>query len=178
MLTKSLVIFIGVGVVSGLVFGAFLYDLKNSSQPVFVEGPSLSVLTDKSAYKQGETIQVRIMNSGTTHLKFSDATFGFKITGLSGFVIYGHGNGGDDDSDNRSDAGNGSTEQILKPGQQIIFSWNMLKTDGTPVLAGVYKIHTAATAVDINTYNNNNNNNNVTSTDPDPISASTTITIT
>ena len=178
MLTKSLVIFIGVGVVSGLVFGAFLYDLKNSSQPAFVEGPSLFVLTDKSAYKQGETIQIRIINSGTAPLKFSDATFGFKITGLSGFVIYGHGNGGggggDDGSDNRNNTVNGDTEQILKPGQQVIFSWNMLKTDGTPVLAGVYKIHTAATAVDTNAYSNDN----ATATGPDPISASTTITVT
>ena len=177
MLTKSLVIFIGVGVVSGLVFGAFLYDLKNSSQPAFVEGPSLFVLTDKSTYKQGETIQIRIINSGTAPLKFSDAAFGFKITGLSGFVIYGHGNGGgggDDGSDNRNNTVNGDTEQILKPGQQVSFSWNMLKTDGTPVLAGVYKIYTAATAVDTNAYSNDN----ATATGPDPISASTTITVT
>ena len=38
MLAKSLVIFIGIGLISGLAFGVYLLDVKNTSQLVFVEG--------------------------------------------------------------------------------------------------------------------------------------------
>ena len=47
LLAKSLVLFIGVGLISGLAFGVYLFDVKNTSQLVFVEGPSISVVTEK-----------------------------------------------------------------------------------------------------------------------------------
>ena len=65
LLAKSLVIFIAVGVASAFAFGTYLIDLKNISQLEYVEGSSLSIVTEKFDFKQDELIQIRIVNSGT-----------------------------------------------------------------------------------------------------------------
>ena len=88
MLAKSLVLFIGIGVVTGLAFGVYLIDVKNTSQLVFVEGSSVSVVTEKSDFKKDEEINIRIVNSGTVPLSFSDASYSLRITGLSGVLMY------------------------------------------------------------------------------------------
>ena len=126
MLSKSLVIFIGVGLVSALALGIYLIDVKSTSQLIFVEGDSVSIVTEKFDFKQGEEITLRVVNSGTTPLVFSDASYGLKITGLSGTLMYSP----------------ISTQVIseLVPGDEIVFSWDQIKNDGNPVLEGLYKI--------------------------------------
>lgn len=126
MLAKSLIIFIGVGIITGFVFGIYLIDFKTTTQLVFVEGSSISIVTEKFDFKQDELIQIRIVNSGTNELTFSDSSYGLKITGLSGILMY-------------SPISN-SVISILNPGEEIIFSWNQIKNDGDVVLDGVYKI--------------------------------------
>ena len=126
MLSKSLIIFIGVGLVSALAFGIFLLDLKNTDQLIFVEGNSVSIVTEKIDFKKGEEMKLQIINSGTSTLVFSDASYGLKITGLSGILMYSP-----------------ITAQViseLEPGDEIIFSWDQIKNDGSPVLEGLYKI--------------------------------------
>ena len=126
MLAKSLVLFIGIGVIAGFSFGVYLIDVKGNSQLVFVEGSSISVVTEKSDFKKGEEIIIRIVNSGTTSLTFSDASYGLRITGLSGILIYAP-----------------STAQVisnLEPGDEIKFSWDQTKNDGDTALEGLYKI--------------------------------------
>lgn len=126
MLSKSLIIFIGVGIVSALAFGIFLLDVKNTDQLIFVEGNSVSIVTEKIDFKKGEEMKLQIINSGTTPLVFSDASYGLKITGLSGILMYSP-----------------ITAQVvseLEPGDEIIFSWDQIKNDGSPVLEGLYKI--------------------------------------
>ena len=126
MLSKSLVIFIGVGLVSALALGIYLIDVKSTRQLIFVEGNSISIVTEKFDFKQGEEITLRVVNSGTTPLVFSDASYGLKITGLSGTLMYSP----------------ISTQVIseLVPGDEIVFSWDQIKNDGNPVLEGLYKI--------------------------------------
>jgi len=126
LLAKSLIIFIGVGIITGFVFGIYLIDFKNTTQLVFVEGSSISIVTEKFDFKQDELIQIRIVNSGTTELTFSDSSYGLKITGLSGILMYSP----------------VSIQVIstLEPGSEIIFSWDQIKNDGDAVLEGVYKI--------------------------------------
>jgi len=126
LLAKSLVLFIGVGLISGLAFGAYLFDIKNTSQLVFVEGPSISIVTEKFDFKKGEEIKIRIVNSGTTPLIFSDASYGLRITGLSGILIYSP-----------------VAAQVishLEPGDEIEFSWDQIKNDNDAALEGLYKI--------------------------------------
>ena len=133
LLAKSLVIFIGVGLVSGLAFGVYLYDIKNTSQLVFVEGPSISVVTEKFDFKKGEEIKIQIVNSGTIPLLFSDASYGLRITGLSGILMYSP-----------------IAAQViseLEPGDEIEFSWDQIKNDSDAALEGLYKI--SAKGVDV-----------------------------
>jgi len=126
LLAKSLVFFIGVGLIGGLVFGVYLIDVKTNNQLIFVEGSSLSVVTEKSDFKKGEEIYIRIINSGTTLLNFSDTSYGLRVTGLSGILMY-----------------TPNPEEIisyLEPGDAIKFSWNQIKNDGGIALEGLYKI--------------------------------------
>jgi len=113
-------------VVAGLAFGIYLMDVKNTSQLVFVEGPSISVVTEKSDFKKGEEIVIRIVNSGTDPLTFSDASYGLRITGLSGILMY--------------TPVSAQVISNLEPGDEISFSWNQIKNDGDTALEGLYKI--------------------------------------
>jgi len=126
LLAKSLIIFIGVGLISGLVLGVYLFDIKNTSQLVFVEGSSISIVTEKSDFKKGEEIKIRIVNSGTTPLIFSDASYGLRITGLSGMLMY-------------SPVAAQVVSQ-LEPGDEIEFSWDQIKNNNNAILEGLYKI--------------------------------------
>jgi hypothetical protein len=126
LLAKSLVIFISVGVLSGFTFGFYLLDMKNTNQLVFVEGPSISIVTEKSDFKKGEEIKITIINSGTTPLTFSDTSYGLKISGLFGIMMY---------------SPPVSKEiTILKPRDEVVFVWDQMKNDNVPVLEGLYKI--------------------------------------
>ena len=130
MLAKSLVIFICVGLISGLAFGVYLLDVKNINQLIFVEGPSISVVTEKIDFKTGEEIKIRIINSGTIPMIFSDASYGLRIITLSGILIYSP-----------------ISAQViseLEPGDEIELSWDQIKNDGDSVLEGLYKISTKA----------------------------------
>lgn len=119
-------IFIGVGVVAGFIFGFYLLDMKITNQLVFVDGPSISIVTEKSDFKKSEEIKITIVNSGTTVLTFLDASYGLKISGLFGITMYSP-----------------SVSPVLttlKPGKNIVFVWDQMKHDKTPVLEGLYKI--------------------------------------
>ena len=126
MLAKSLIIFISIGVITGFAFGVYLIDVKNINQLVFVEGPSISVVTEKFDFKKNEDIKIRIVNSGSIPLTFSNSSNGLRITGLFGILMYSL-----------------IPEQMifqLEPGEEIAFSWDQKKDNGVAVLEGLYKI--------------------------------------
>ena len=131
MSSKSLIGFISVGVIAGLVLGLYFIDVKNTNQLAYVNGPSLSVVTEKFDFKKGEEIKIRIVNSGTTPLTFSDSSYGLKITGLSGVLIYSP----------KIQSGFDSELYVLYPSEEIEFVWDQIKNDGDPTLEGLYKIH-------------------------------------
>ncbi len=126
MLAKSLVLFIGIGVVAGLAFGMYLIDVKNTSQLIFVEGSSISVVTEKFDFKRGEEVVIQIVNSGTVPLTFFDDSYGLQITGLSGILMFSPDAVG--------------TPSTLDPGDEVDLSWNQIKNDGDAALEGLYKI--------------------------------------
>jgi len=128
--SKTLIAFTGIGVIAGLLFGLYLIDVKSTSQLVFVDGPSISIVTEKSDFKKGEEIKIRIINSGTVPLTFSDSSYGLKITGLSGMLMYSPDNF-ESDLDSFS----------LSPKEEINFVWDQIKNDGDSTLEGLYKIH-------------------------------------
>ena len=131
MFSKSLVLFTAVGIVAGLLYGIYLLDIKNTNQLVFSEGPSLSIVTEKHDFKKGEAIKIRIVNSGTVPLIFADASYGLKVTGLSGMLMYSP----------------PSSQVIskLEPKEEVEFVWDQIKNDGDPALEGLYKIHSKGT---------------------------------
>ncbi|MCE2505391.1 MAG: hypothetical protein J4F36_02715 [Nitrosopumilaceae archaeon] len=126
MLSKSLVIFVGIGVIAGLVYGVYLIDVKNTSQLVYFEGSGISIVTEKFDFKKGEEITIKIINTGTIPLIFSDASYGLRITGLSGILMY--------------TPISAQVESELKPNDEIEFSWDQIKNDGDDALEGLYKI--------------------------------------
>ncbi|MEK0330901.1 MAG: hypothetical protein QQN49_06645, partial [Nitrosopumilus sp.] len=82
----------------------------------------------KSDFKKGEEIKIRIVNSGTVPLIFSDASYGFKITGLSGVLMYS--------------PVSAQVISQLEPGDEAEFSWDQIKNNGDTALEGLYKIST------------------------------------
>ena len=130
MLAKSLIIFISIGVITGFAFGVYLIDVKNTNQLVFVEGPSISVVTEKFDFKKNEDIKIRIVNSGSIPLIFSNSSNGLRITGLFGILMYS------------PVAAQVITQ--LEPGDEIEFSWDQIKNDNDAALEGLYKISTKA----------------------------------
>ena len=131
MFSKTLIAFTAVGVIAGLAFGVYLIDVKNTNQLVFVEGPSISIVTEKFDFKKGEEIKISIINSGTVPVTFSDSSYGLRITGLSGMLMYSPQSLPDTISQTYS----------LLPREEMEFNWDQIKNDGDPILEGLYKIH-------------------------------------
>jgi len=130
MLPRSLVIAILVGILAGGIFGTFFVTLKDTNHLEFVEGPSISIITQKTDYELGEEIEIKIINSGTEELTFSDASYGLKITGLDGRILYSP-----------------ISAQViskLEPKQEMTFVWDQIKSDGDPLQRGTYKITSSA----------------------------------
>ena len=130
MLPRGLIIAILSGVLAGGIFGAFFINLQDFNHLEFVEGPSLSIITLKTDYEIGEDIEIRIINSGTQVLTFSDASYGLKITGLDGRELYSP-----------------ISAQViskLEPKQEMTFVWDQIKNDGDPLQRGTYKITSRA----------------------------------
>ncbi len=131
MSSKTLISFTAVGLIAGLVFGIYLLDVKNTNQLVFVEGPSISIVTEKFDFKKGEEIKIRIINSGTVPLTFPDSSYGLRITGLSGILMYSPKPIHESDFQSYS----------LSPKEEIEFVWDQIKNDGDSIHEGLYKIH-------------------------------------
>jgi len=123
---RGLIIAICVGVAAGAVLGIAIIEVKNTNQLVFVDGPSISIVTEKIDFKKGEDISIRIVNSGTVPLTFSDASYGLRITQLDGIETFS--------------PVSAQVISILEPKDEITFVWDQIKNDGDEALQGVYKI--------------------------------------
>ncbi len=115
-----------VGMISGLILGLVTYSQTNHEQLVFEDGSSISIVTEKTDFKLGEQISIKIVNSGTVSLTFSDASYGLKITGMDGMLYYVP-----------------MAAQVitkLEPKEEVTFIWNQKKIDNSDSLEGRYKI--------------------------------------
>ncbi len=92
MVAKNLLRFVGVGILSGLVLGLYMLDTKGEFGAGIItitDEPSISILSEKPTFKDGEEITFRIVNSGNVPLySEKDSIYGAIITGLSGIPIY------------------------------------------------------------------------------------------
>ena len=136
MFPKGLVLAVSVGVIAGPVFGILFFDIGTQEQLVYVDGTSLSIVTEKINFELGEEIIIKIINSGTNELKFSDTSYGLVIKQLDSIPVYIP----------------SSTQEMskLQSHEEIIFSWNQLKNDNSSILEGTYKITVKAITIDDN----------------------------
>ena len=128
MIPLGLIIGIIVGVAAGGIFGIFTISIDDDEQLKFVLGPSLSIVTEKTDFKIGEEISIKVINSGTVPLSFSDASYGLKIINLDGWNIYS--------------PISAQVISTLEPTQEVSFVWDQIKNNGEPLLEGLYKIET------------------------------------
>jgi hypothetical protein len=127
LIPKGAIICIILGVIgSGLVGGFFLEIANHTPTLVHVLGPSLSVITEKTNFYLGEPISIKIVNSGTVPLTFSDASYGLKIKQLDGIVLYS--------------PISAQVISVLKPEEEKVFVWNQTKLDGSKIIEGRYNI--------------------------------------
>jgi len=126
MVPRGLILALLIGLVAGPVFGIILYQTDTHEQLVFVDGSSISILTEKIDFELGEEISIKIINSGTTDLTFSDTSYGLEIKQLDGIVVF-----------------RPLSSQVistLNSHDEIEFSWDQLKNNGEQILEGSYKI--------------------------------------
>ena len=126
MVPRGLILALLIGLVAGPVFGIILYQTDTHEQLVFVDGSSISILTEKIDFELGEEISIKIFNSGTTDLTFSDTSYGLEIKQLDGIVVF-----------------RPLSSQVistLNSHDEIEFSWDQLKNNGEQILEGSYKI--------------------------------------
>ena len=134
MFPRGLILAIALGVIAGPLFGIFLYEFAIEDQLVYVEGTSLSIVTEKTNFKLGEPITIKIINSGTDELKFPDTSYGLVIKQLDSIPVYSP-----------------TSAQVISPlksHDEIDFIWDQFKNDGTPILEGAYKISVKAITID------------------------------
>ena len=134
MLPKGLIFALSLGIIAGPIFGIILFDMGTEEQLVYVDGTSLSIVTEKINFKLGEEVVIKIINSGTDELTFPDTSYGLVIKQLDSIPIYIP----------------TSTQEIskLESHEEIIFTWNQLKNDNNYVLEGIYKITVKANTID------------------------------
>ncbi|HII04432.1 MAG TPA: hypothetical protein HA347_00430 [Nitrosopumilus sp.] len=101
-------------------------DYKSNNQLVFVDGSSISIVTEKFDFKQNELIEIKIINSGTNPLTFLNSSCDLNITGLFGILIYS--------------PVYPPVSFTLDPMDEVILSWDQIRNNGEFVSAGVYKI--------------------------------------
>jgi len=132
LIPKGAAVFFIVGLVAAGALGLYLSQIANETPTlVYENGPSLTIIPDKINYHLGEPVHIRIINSGTIPLTFSDASYGLKITRLDGILVYSP-----------------LSAQViskLEPKEEKTFLWDQTKSDGTKAYQGRYKIISSIT---------------------------------
>ena len=131
MVPRGLIIGITVGVVAATIFGVFALTISSQRQQlVFVEGPSLSIITEKMDFSVGENIKITIINTGSKPLTFPDSSYGLQVVGLYGRILYS--------------PIEAQVVSTLEPKEERTFVWDQTKNDGEQALEGRYKIVSSA----------------------------------
>ena len=136
MFPRSLIFAIVLGVVAGPIFGIILYEYGVEEQLVYVDGTSLSIVTEKINFKLGESISIKIINSGTDELKFPDTSYGLVIKQLDSIPIFL--------------PVSAQVISKLDSHDEVSFVWDQMKNNGEPILEGTYKITSKAITLDGN----------------------------
>jgi hypothetical protein len=127
LIPKGAAIFFVVGLMAAGILGIYLSHIASQIPTlVYENGSSLTIIPDKINYHIGELVHIKIINSGTLPLQFSDSSYGLKITRLDGIIVYSP----------------ISSQMIytLYPKAEKSFVWDQTKNDGSKTYQGRYKI--------------------------------------
>jgi hypothetical protein len=127
MIPKGLLIAVIVGVSAGLALGVYLEKTYNNNTIRFIEGPSLSITTEKSDYTLAEPVKIEIINTGTMDAIFSTEP-SLRVRALDGTEFF-------------STYSDGAK---LAPGEKLTITWSQQKNDNSNVLEGRYVIESFA----------------------------------
>ncbi len=127
MIPNSLKIALVAGMLGGVAAALALADVRANQDIEYVEGPSLSVLTDAADYQRGDAVDIRIVNSGGVPILFPDASYGLRITGLAGMPIF-------------SPPAAGGASTVLEPREEYSLTWSQTNDEGGQVFDGIYRI--------------------------------------
>ncbi|MFM7862152.1 MAG: hypothetical protein ACKOCQ_02140 [Candidatus Nitrosotenuis sp.] len=127
MIPKSLAVSVITGVIAAGLMGMYLQQ-QNSQNVVYVQGSSVSGYAEKTHYTIGQTIQIQIVNSGTTKIGFSDDSPGIVVRALDGTTFFS----------------TSLTGLQLDPAQKHVFEWNQQKNDSSKILEGRYVVEIIA----------------------------------
>jgi len=131
---RSLLFAIVLGVIAGPIFGIILYEYGVEEQLVYVDGTSLSIVTEKTNFNLGEKISIKLVNSGTDELKFPDTSYGLVIKQLDSIQIFA--------------PVSSQVVSKLASHEEVSFVWDQIKNNGEPILEGTYKITSKAITLD------------------------------
>ena len=135
MIPKGAAIFFIVGLVAAGMLGLYLSQVASQIPAlVYENGPSITVIPDKINYHVGEPVHIRIINSGTVPLSFSDASYGLKITRLDGILV--------------NSPISAQVISKLEPKEEKTFVWDQTKNDGSKTYPGRYKVVTSTESGD------------------------------
>ena len=127
LIPKGALIGFCLGIIISAISGFLLISMTDSSHLLeYVEGPSLSIITEKTNFQVGEDIIIKIVNSGSVPLAFPDSSYGLRIIGLDGTILYYP-----------------QSEKMistLQPKEEKMFVWDQKKSNGDQVIDGRYKI--------------------------------------
>jgi hypothetical protein len=127
LIPRGAAIFFLVGLVAAGLLGIYLSHVGNQIPTlVYENGSSLTIIPDKINYHLGEAVHIRLINSGTLPLTFSDSSYGLKIARLDGSIIYS--------------PVSAQVISKLQAKEEKIFTWDQTKTDGSKAYQGRYKI--------------------------------------
>jgi hypothetical protein len=127
LIPKGALVGLGSGIIAAVILGIFLSNMANQAPVlVYVDGPSFSIITEKTNFKIRENIAIKIVNSGTVPLTFSDSSYGLRIIGLDGRILYS--------------PQSAQVISTLEPKEEKMFVWDQTKSDGSKVIDGRYKI--------------------------------------
>ena len=133
MIPKGAAIFFIVGLVAAGFLGFYLSQVANQIPTlVYTNGPSLTIIPDKINYHPEEPVHIRIINSGTVPLTFTDSSYGLKIAQLDGTVIY--------------TPASAQVVSKLESKEEKNFVWDQIKSDGSKTYQGRYKIISSASS--------------------------------
>jgi len=127
LIPRGAAIFFLVGLVAAGILRIYLSQVASHIPTlVYESGSSLTIIPDKINYHLGEPVHIRLINSGTSPLTFSDSSYGLRIERLDGSIIYSP----------------VSVQVIskLEPQEEKIFTWDQTKIDGSKTYQGRYKI--------------------------------------